>query len=77
MMDTKRFTVEPADGWTECACITDPCRHGDERMREYKAWTIWDNERDDHAYNRINSVEIEYLRKRDAIAVAHRLNEEL
>jgi hypothetical protein len=72
--ETGRFTVEPADGWTECACITATCRHGDERMREYRAWTVWDNVRDDHAYTRQSGVEVEYLRKRDAAAVADSLN---
>lgn len=69
------FTVEPADGWTECACITDPCQHGDERMRPYKAWTVWDNEADqgrgEHAYlTRGSHFAVEYQRKRDAVSAA-------
>lgn len=69
------FTVERSDGWTECSCITDPCRHGDERMREYQAWTVWDNEanrgRGDHAHvTRGSAFDVEYERKRDAVAAA-------
>lgn len=66
------FTIERADGWTECSCITDPCRHGDERMREYRAWTVWDNEgRGDHAFiTRGNHFDVEYELKRDAVAAA-------
>lgn len=70
--DLGPFTVERADGWTECSCITDPCQHGDSRMRPYKAWTVWDNEanggRGDHAFiTRGNHFAVEYERHRDAV----------
>jgi hypothetical protein len=72
----KRFSVDEADGWTECSCITDPCQHGDDRMRPYRAWTVWDNQKDEHAFITCPHavVEPEYLRKREAQAVARRLN---
>lgn len=71
--DLGPFTVEPADGWTECDCITDPCRHSPDRMRYYRAWTVWDNEanrgRGDHAHiTRGSAFDVEYERKRDAVA---------
>jgi hypothetical protein len=75
----ERFTVDPADGWTECECPDSLCSHdgrdgGPVGMRPYKAWTVWDNERDEHAYVTMPTagVENEYLRKRDAVAVAKR-----
>lgn len=71
-----RFTVEPADGWTECDCPDSLCTHP-EQMRNYVAWTVWDNERQDHAFVTVGvGVDVEYLRKRPAMAVARQLNEE-
>lgn len=61
----RRFTVEPTDGMTDCECPESLCTHPD-GVRLYRAWTVWDNERDDHA----EGTAPEYLRKRDAVAVA-------
>lgn len=73
--DLGPFVVEPADGWTECDCITDPCRHSPDRMRFYRAWTVWDNEanggRGEHAFiTRGSHFDVEYERKRDATQAA-------
>jgi hypothetical protein len=71
--ESARFSVEEADGWTECGCPDSLCPHA-EGMRPYRAWTVWDNERDEHAYITVGGVEHEYLRKRPALADAKRLN---
>lgn len=74
-----RFTIEPADGWTECDCPESLCTHdgrdgGPLGMRPYKAWTVWDNERGEHAFITMPDVvtEVEYLRKRDATVARRR-----
>lgn len=77
-----RFTVDPADGWTECDCPESLCTHdgrdgGPLGMRPYRAWTVWDNGRGDHAYitRPTVAIDVDYERKRDADAVAKRLND--
>lgn len=69
-MSTPRFTIEPADGWTECDCPESLCPHDDPQgMRPYRAWTVWDNERNEHAFITCgNAFDVEYERKRDAKA---------
>lgn len=75
----QRFTIDPADGWTECECPDALCTHdgrdgGPTRMRPYRAWTVWDNERQDHAFITVPEarVDVEYERKRDAIEACKR-----
>lgn len=66
MTNARRFTIEPSGGWTECDCPPSLCRHL-QGMREYAAWTVWDNERQEHAFITCgNAFQVEYERKRDA-----------
>jgi hypothetical protein len=64
-----RFTIDRCDGWTECECPPQLCRH-ENQERPYVAWTVWDHVADDHAFNSIRDFRFadEYLLKRDAKA---------
>lgn len=73
---TPRFTIDRADGVTECSHPL--CYDLHRRFRPgggihevyYRAWTVWDNEADDHAFITVRDFrfEDEYLRKKDARA---------
>lgn len=78
-MTEPRFSIDPADGWTECDCPDSLCTHdgrdgGPQGMRPYRAWTVWDNARGDHAHVTVKdfNFDVEYLRKGDAIEALHR-----
>lgn len=66
------FSVEPSEGWTECECPPQLCRHSG-GMRPYLSWIVWDAEADEHAYiTRGDAFANEYDRKRDAVAAVRR-----
>lgn len=67
------FEVQQTEGWTECDCYVQPCRHVPDMMRPYYSWIVWDTEKDDHAsITRGTAFQFEYERKRDAVADVHR-----
>jgi hypothetical protein len=68
-VSAERFTIDYAPGWTECFCPPALCSHTDPvGMRSYDAWTIWDNERDEHAFVTVSEIVLqpEYEKKREA-----------
>ena len=79
-MKQTRFTIDRADGVTECSHPLCDTLH--RRFRPgggihdvyYAAWTIWDNEYDEHAYITVRDFHFdeEYLLKRDAKAALDR-----
>lgn len=70
------FSIEQSEGWTGCECPDALCTHGDERMRPYYTWIVWDVDVDDYAYITRRSGSLcfqhEYERKCDAVADVRR-----
>lgn len=65
-----RFEVYEQEFWTECECHPNLCTHAPDFMRPYYEWTVWDLEREEHAWLTFPKLFVveSYRRKRDAVA---------
>lgn len=63
------FEVLETEGFTQCECYVQPCRHAPDFYRPYYSWIVWDTEAQEHAFiTRGSAFDNEYERKRDAVA---------